>query len=213
MTSKTFYFTSPENLEPKYKKRFEQIGILYYLKFAKKRYEFLNYYYLRDSRKVTDYMDKGLASIYYYRLAFFYKNFLKNDKKYNDNLLLTERYGDELKDIQNMLGRLYYSKKNFKKAEKFFKNLIKISPEDRMAYFYCGMCKLKGGKFKESLKFILKSYNMGLKTQKLYKALGYNFYKLRRLYEAIVYLEEGVEKYPDDKSLKRILEYYNSVSE
>ncbi len=211
--AKELYFTSPERIEPTYQKYLQPIGVIYKLVLKEQDYKFLYHYYLRTGKETTDYMDKGLAAIYYYRLAVFYKNFIGNKEVYKRNLLFAAKYGDELKDIQSILGKLYYAKKDYKKAKKFFKRIIEISPEDASGYFYYGMCELKEKNFEESLKYLLKSYNMGLKSIQLYKALAFNFYKLRRIYETVIYLEEGLKIYPQDKSLKEALKYYNSIIE
>lgn len=211
--TRELYFTSPERIQPEYQKYIKQIGIIYKLLLKKQNYHFINYYYLRTGTHTRDYMDKGLAAIYYYRLAQFYKEYLNNKDEYYKNLNLSAEFGDELKDIQNLLGRLYYSKKDYKKAKKFFKKIIQISPEDTTGYFYYGMCELKENNFETSLEYLMKAYNRGMKRAELYKALAFNLYKLRRVYEAIVYLEEAIKFFPENNSLKQMLKYYNSIIE
>jgi len=211
--TKELYFTSPERIQPEYQKYIKQFGIIYKLLLKHQNYDFINYYYLRTGAHPKDYMDKGLTAIYYYRLAQFYKEYLNNEDEYYRNLNLSAEFGDELKDIQNLLGRLYYSKKDYKKAKKFFKRVIKIAPEDATGYFYYGMCELKENNFEVSLKYLMEAYNRGMKTAGLYKALAFNLYKLRRVYEAIIYLEEAIKLFPDNDSLKQALKYYNSIIE
>lgn len=210
---KELYFVSPEKIDPHYFKFLKQQGIIYKLMFKKTDINFLNWYYLRTGRKVIDYMDKGLASIYYWRLGYFYKNNLHKLDKYQGYLKLCEKYSDEFIDIQNMLGKIYYSQKNFNKAGKYFLNMIKIDPENSQSYYYYGMSCLKQNQFILSLKYLRKAYNKGLKTMELYKALAFNYYKLNRVYESILYIEEALSIYKNNKSLEETLKYYQKITE
>ena len=210
---KKIYFTSPERIEKDYEKYLTQIGILYHLKFKEPNLNFLNYFYLRTGNKLNDYMDKGLAAIYYYRLGYFYKEFLKNEKEYLKNLKLSEKFGDELKDIQFIIGNYYYSKNDFKNAKKCFERLIKITPLDSSPYFYYALCEIKLNNFENSIKYLLKAKELGEKSIEFYKALAYAYYKTSRIYEAIITIEDALKIYPQDLSLKNLLNYYENLIE
>ncbi|MBU1077542.1 MAG: tetratricopeptide repeat protein, partial [Spirochaetes bacterium] len=133
--------------------------------------------------------------------------------KYQVYLKLCEKYSDEFIDIQDMLGKIYYGQNDYKKAGKYFLNMIKIDPDNSQAFYYYGMSCLKQNQFLLSLKYLEKAYNKGLKSMELYKALAFSLYKLNRIYESVLYIEEAISIYKNNKSLEETLEYYHKIME
>ncbi|MBN1898504.1 MAG: DUF2723 domain-containing protein, partial [Spirochaetes bacterium] len=120
VNAKELYFVSPERIDPRYSRYLMQHGLIYKLMLEQTDINFLNWYYLRTGKNVIDYMDKGLASIYFWRVGYFYKDKLHRSDQYQVYLKLCEKYGDEFIDIQNMLGKIYYGQNDYKKAGKYY---------------------------------------------------------------------------------------------
>lgn len=210
ISDKELYFTSPEKIDPQYKNRLLLEGIIYKLKLTKSSNKnFLNYYSLRKSKNVTDFMDRGLAAIYYYRLAFYYKNYFNNLNLFHKYLKLSAKYGDKLEDIQKAIGDIFFSEKKFDIAEKYYKQIIQINPYNGNAYFYTGLCELNKKNFLIALSYFKKAYTQNIRSPYFYKVLAYTYYKLNFVYEAVIYLQEALKLYPDDKKIKAMLYKYS----
>ncbi len=208
ITEKELYFTSPERMAPEYKPYLKQTGILYKLIFKPEKNSFINYYDFRTPSDADDFMDKGLAAIYYFRLAYFYKTALNDKIKFFKYLKISAEYGDELEDIQKNVGDIYFNEKKFNAALKYYKQIIKINPYNSKAYFYIGLCEMNKNNYYVALSFFKKAYKLNLRTLNFYKVFSYTLYKLNNVYEALKYLNEARDLYPNDKRIYDMLRRY-----
>jgi len=109
----------------------------------------------------------------------------------NDNLAI-ENYLKSLGLRENSiayfrLGKIYRKKGDYKKAAKYFSNIIEFDPSIRLAYYYLGECFYQCSDYKQAYKFLAKAINfypgVNLISEKFKvtkQKLGEDFFKLRK---------------------------------
>ncbi len=209
ISNKDLFFTSPEKLEPQLMQYMKQTGIIYKLAFKPIDNIFTYYYQLNTGDNPTDYMDKGLAAIYYFRLAYHYKINLKENKIFFTLIKKAEIFGNELEDIMKNIGDIYFKEKRFNEAQKCYENIIKINPYNSKAYFYIGLCEMNKNNYYVASSYFKKAYKNKLRTLNFLKVYSYTLFKLNNVYEALKYLNEAEELYPNDNTIKSMIRRYS----
>ena len=69
------------------------------------------------------------------------------------------------------LGKVFFQEKEFRKAERYFKETIKIDPSIRLAYYYLGLSLIELNEYKEAYKYLSKTFNLYPQQKKIKKAL------------------------------------------
>ncbi len=82
----------------------------------------------------------------------------------NKETLAIENYSKSLSFRVNTiayfrLGKIYRDKGDYKKAAKYFSDLIKLDPSVRLAYYYLGQCLNESGNYQEAYKYLAKAVN------------------------------------------------------
>ncbi|WP_028329290.1 tetratricopeptide repeat protein [Brachyspira alvinipulli] len=130
------------------------------------------------------------------------KEYIKKDK--NNTKALT------------LLGRAYYSNRNNKKAEKQFRKVLLINPNDDKALYYKAANYIydfrRNENYNEALKLIKKAVELNENDSAYWYIFGYINYKNENYYAAIEYAEKAVKlnkSYVFDYD--NYLEYYLTV--
>jgi len=57
------------------------------------------------------------------------------------------------------LGKIFFQEKEFKRAERYFKETIKIDPSIRLAYYYLGLSLINLAEYRKAYKYLSKAFN------------------------------------------------------
>ena len=152
------------------------------------------------------------------------EDYQNNDENNNENIIdqVIEVLKEYIKKDKNntkaltLLGRAYYSNRDNKKAEKLFKKVLLINPNDDKVLYYTAINYLhnfRGNeKYNEALKLIKKAVELNENDSAYWYILGYINYKNKNYYAAIEYAEKAVKlnkSYVFDYD--NYLEYYLTV--
>ncbi|WP_300365752.1 tetratricopeptide repeat protein [Brachyspira sp.] len=147
-----------------------------------------------------------------------------NDENNNGNIIdeVKEVLKEYIKKDKNntkaltLLGIAYYSKYDNKKAEKLFKKVLLINPNDDKVLYYTASNYVyyfrRNEKYSEALKLIKKAIELNENDSAYWHLLGYINYKNKNYYAAIEYAEKAVKlnkSYVFDYN--NHLEYYLTV--
>jgi tetratricopeptide (TPR) repeat protein len=83
-------------------------------------------------------------------------------------------------------------------AESIIDESIKLNASNSDAWFAKGLLSLSRREYENAIEFMLKSKSYGKKGDDMTRALGYSFFSMFRLDEAITYFSELKNKMPDD---------------
>ncbi|MCD6539689.1 MAG: tetratricopeptide repeat protein [Candidatus Omnitrophica bacterium] len=137
---------------------------------------------------------------------------VKRNKEWNDPLTLyqsTIKYAKYSFRAHNNLGVEYFRKKNFKKAEYYFKKALKINPSYAPALNNIGVIALRKGKVKEAISYYKKSKEEDPNYLLAYKNLAGLYIRLGLKKEAKKELENILQRFPYDQEAKRLLKIIN----
>ena len=152
------------------------------------------------------------------------EDYQNNDDNNNENIIdqVIEVLKEYIKKDKNntkaltLLGRAYYSNRDNKKAEKLFKKVLLLNPNDDKALYYKAAnyiyCFSRNKKYNEALKLIKKAVELNENDSAYWYILGYINYKNENYYAAIEYAEKAVKlnkSYVFDYD--NYLEYYLTV--
>lgn len=102
-------------------------------------------------------------------------------------------------DLLFLLGVIKERQKNYDEAEKYFKEVIKIKPDDPAAFNYLGYMYIDlGMKLEESLEFVKKAVELDSENGAYLDSLGWGYYKLNKLDLAEEYLEKAIKYLPNN---------------
>ena len=152
------------------------------------------------------------------------EDYQNNDENNNENIIdeVIEVLKEYIKKDKNntkaltLLGRAYYSNRDNKKAEKQFRKVLLINPNDDKALYYKAAnyiyCFSRNENYNEALKLIKKAIELNANDSAYWYILGYINYKNENYYAAIEYAEKAVKlnkSYVFDYD--NYLEYYLTV--
>ena len=137
---------------------------------------------------------------------------IKRNKEWNDPLTLyqsTAKYAKYSFRAHNNLGVEYFRRKNFRKAEYYFKKALNINPNYAPALNNIGVIALRKGKVKEAISYYKKSKEKDPNYLLAYKNLAHLYIKLGLKKEAKKELEDILQRFPYDQEAKRLLRIIN----
>ncbi|MBW5394626.1 tetratricopeptide repeat protein, partial [Brachyspira hampsonii] len=152
------------------------------------------------------------------------EDYQNNDENNNENIIdkVIEVLKEYIKKDKNntkaltLLGRAYYSNRDNKKAEKLFKKVLLINPNDDKTLYYTAVNYLYNfignEKYNEALKLIKKSIELNENDSAYWHLLGYINRENENYYAAIEYAEKAVKlnkSYVVDDG--NYMEYYLTV--
>ncbi|WP_146164998.1 tetratricopeptide repeat protein, partial [Brachyspira hampsonii] len=152
------------------------------------------------------------------------EDYQNNDENNNENIIdrVIEVLKEYIKKDKNntkaltLLGRAYYSNRDNKKAEKLFKKVLLINPNDDKTLYYTAInyiYNFRGNeKYNEALKLIKKAIELNENDSAYWHLLGYINRENKNYYAAIEYAEKAVKlnkSYVVDDG--NYMEYYLTV--
>ncbi|WP_245555869.1 tetratricopeptide repeat protein [Brachyspira innocens] len=152
------------------------------------------------------------------------EDYQNNDENDNENIIdkVIEVLKEYIKKDKNntkaltLLGRAYYSNRDNKKAEKLFKKVLLINPNDDKTLYYTAINYLynfRGNeKYNDALKLIKKAIELNENDSAYWHLLGYINRENKNYYAAIEYAEKAVKlnkSYVVDDG--NYMEYYLTV--
>ena len=133
------------------------------------------------------------------------EDYQNNDENNNENIIdeVIDVLKEYIKKDKNntraltLLARAYYSNKDNKKAEKLFKKVLLINPNDDKALYYKAAnyiyCFRRNENYNEALKLIKKAIELNKNDSEYWHLLGYINYENENYYAAIEYAEKAVK--------------------
>ena len=152
------------------------------------------------------------------------EDYQNNDENNNENIIdkVIEVLKEYIKKDKNntkaltLLGRAYYSNRDNKKAEKLFKKVLLINPNDDKTLYYTAVNYLYNfignEKYNDALKLIKKAIELNENDSAYWHLLGYINRENENYYAAIEYAEKAVKlnkSYVVDDG--NYMEYYLTV--
>ena len=153
--------------------------------------------------------DKDVLAEAHYRLAVAYKG--KNDTSLSELHFQKsiEIYKEILKkdrksiDARYYMAMVYDARGDTSQAEKYLREYIRLKPDESDAYNYLGYMLIENDmKFKEALGFIKKAVEKEPENGAFRDSLGWAYFKLGNLDNAIAELEKAAELIPDDSDVR-----------
>lgn len=165
-----------------------------------------SYLALKKADSAIDLYKTGLEKIknskeLYFDLGNIYLELNKNSdaiKEYFNAINLDENYINAL----NNIGLAYIKKSEFKKAKKYFKKIISLDPANYNAICNLGISYLNDGNPEKAEEFFSKAY--GINSLNINSFIYYpkSLINQGKYSEARKIYIEGINNYPDSKSLK-----------
>lgn len=136
------------------------------------------------------------------------EDYQNNDENNNENIIdevdeVIEVLKEYIKKDKNntraltLLARAYYSNRDNKKAQKQFRKVLLINPNDDKALYYKAAnyiyCFRRNENYNEALKLIKKAIELNKNDSEYWHLLGYINYENENYYAAIEYAEKAVK--------------------
>lgn len=203
-----YYFQNQYNEALRYFLKAEELGMnqntdLYFK---------ISYCYsqISDNKKALEYVNKEIFLNKKDPFAFYRKGFIYYVEEDYNNAFEAFSEAEKL-DAENDLFYDMYSrmswiwqniKNNLKKANEYADKAIKIYPKDSFAQ-YRKACILSYGyqNYSESIKYFKKAYKLDNQYPELFFDLSNAYIQLKKIKLAQKYIEEGLEKFPDNLDL------------
>lgn len=113
-------------------------------------------------------------------------------KEYNLNILNTYNYNLDNNYLKKAVD-LFYIKKEYYSAEKYFNNLIDIYPSINTFYKYKGICNLFNNNYKEAINQFKQSEYLVFRDNELHYYLGLCFFNLKDFFNASNHFKHALE--------------------
>ena len=157
-------------------------------------------------------MDKDILAEAHYRLATAYKgknetnladpHFQKSIDIYEEIMVEDQKSNDS----RYYLAMVYDARGDTSQAEKYLREYIRLEPDEPNAYNYLGYMLVQNGvKLEEALGLIKKAVAKEPENGAFHDSLGWAYFKLGNLDEAVVELERAIELIPDDSEVREHL--------
>jgi Flp pilus assembly protein TadD len=106
---------------------------------------------------------------------------------------------DEMEMIYFMRGAMHERSKDFDSAEKFFRKVLEMNPENSSALNYLGyMLADRNVRLQEAHDLVKKALDLEPNNGAYLDSLGWIYYRMDRLPEAETYLRRALERYSRD---------------
>jgi len=122
--------------------------------------------------------------------------------KEHKKLVLIEKFQKGLKNLKN---------NNFFESEKYFKDIIKVDPNEMDSIFYLGIISFKKKEYNECIEYLRKVINKNSNHRQSNLFIGLSHYKIKEYYKAKFYFEKIYKI--DDKDLQAIINLSLSLIE
>ncbi|WP_299012995.1 tetratricopeptide repeat protein [uncultured Polaribacter sp.] len=158
-----------------------------------------SYFYLKDKDSTYLYINKGLqVNPNHISLNRIKANQLYREKDFKAIVPVLLQL-DSLEKMEhftnNMLGKVYYQKEDYKNAAKRFKNVVKIDTQDFKAYTYLGNIALKEKNYKIARLYYFRATTVGKeKRDDAFYGLATMAYEQKKPQTAIRYFKKAFEE-------------------